>query len=355
MNEIIRRKVARAATIGTENGAAGAPGADQGWRLGFARAARDCTGLLIEVASMKVHKRSLAEVLELPPDRAFMALLDGPDGGLGLIILSAEVMSALIEMQTTGRVSSTAPLPRKPTRTDAAMVATTIDRALVELDAALAEEADLIWAGGFRYASFLEDPRPLGLLLEDQPYRVMTAELALAEGARRGGMILALPADGRGRKPALPRSGEVPDPAASAPSFSIMLAEAVMGAGCVLQAAIGRLSMPLQQVMALEVGQVMALPDATLERITLEAPDGHRLAQARLGQNKGMRALRLSAEADDAAPIAPATASPMPPLQAGGGRGNTSAGAPDSTASTSKAADGQKPKNQAGTGLLATG
>ena len=34
-----------------------------------------------------------------------------------------------------------------------------IDRALVGLDETLAEEADFSWAGGFRYASFLEDQR----------------------------------------------------------------------------------------------------------------------------------------------------------------------------------------------------
>ena len=150
MNDIIRRKVARAAAAGSDGG----PGADQGWRLAFARAARDGTGLLVEVAAMTLHRRSLAELLELPPDRALMVLLDGPQGGLGLMVMSPEVMGALIEMQTTARVSAAPTLTRRPTRTDAAMVAGVIDRALEELEVVLAEEADLVWAGGFRYASF---------------------------------------------------------------------------------------------------------------------------------------------------------------------------------------------------------
>ena len=54
--------------------------------------------------------------------------------------------------------------PRKPTRTDAAMVAGLIDAALAGLEQALLQEADLVWAGGFRYASFLDDARPIGLL-----------------------------------------------------------------------------------------------------------------------------------------------------------------------------------------------
>ncbi len=291
MNDIIRRKMARAVPAGGE----GSPGADHGWRLAFARAARDCTGLLVEVASMGLHRRSLAELLELPPDRALLALLDGPEGGLGLMAMSAGVMAALIEMQTTGRVSASPPPPRRPTRTDAAMVATTIDRAMEELDILLAEEADLVWAGGFRYASFLEDPRPLGLLLEDQPYRVLTADLVLEGGVRQGGLILALPAEGKGLRPALLRPR--PEKEGVAPGFSAALEGAVMGAGCVLQAVIGRMVLPLHQVMALQADQVLPLPDATLDRIGLEALDGQRLARARLGQNKGMRALRLVQEA----------------------------------------------------------
>lgn len=296
MNDIIRRKMAHAAPTGGEGG----PGADHGWRLAFARAARDCTGLLVEVVSMRLHRRSLAELLELPPDRALLVLLDGPDGGLGLMAMSSGVMAALIEMQTTGRVSANPPPPRRPTRTDAAMVATTIDRAMEELDILLAEEADLVWAGGFRYASFLEDPRPLGLLLEDQPYRVLTADLMLEGGARQGGLILALPAEGKGLRPALLRPR--PEKEGAAPGFSAALEGVVMDAGCVLQAVIGRMELPLHEVMALQVDQLLPLPDAALDRIGLEALDGQWLARARLGQNKGMRALRLVQEAGAGTP-----------------------------------------------------
>ncbi|MBK6468860.1 MAG: FliM/FliN family flagellar motor switch protein [Rhodobacter sp.] len=321
MNDIIRRKVARAAAAGSDGG----PGADQGWRLAFARAARDGTGLLVEVAAMTLHRRSLAELLELPPDRALMVLLDGPQGGLGLMVMSPEVMGALIEMQTTARVSAAPTLTRRPTRTDAAMVAGVIDRALEELEVVLAEEADLVWAGGFRYASFLEDPRPLGLLLEDQPYRVLSADLSMASGARSGGLILALPAEGRGQRPQ-PKPGRDRAPAA-APGFSTALSEAVMAAGCTLEAVIARLTQPLGAVMALQVGQVLPLQNAALDRISLESVDGRQLACARLGQQKGMRALRLSRPAaggHGGAAESGSAAVPDAPGPAAGG-----AGAPD--------------------------
>jgi flagellar motor switch protein FliM len=353
MNDIIRRKVARgdkgSGPGGTGGGMGGSPGADQGWRLSFARAARDTTGLMVEVAGMTLHRRSLAELLELPPDRALLALLDGPQGGLGLLVMSPEVMSALIEMQTTGRVTATPPLTRRPTRTDAAMVALTIDRALEELDRALAEEADLVWAGGFRYASFLEDPRPLGLLLEDQPYRVLSSDLTMADGARRGGVILALPADGRGQHPV--DSGVRPDAEVSTtPGFSAALGEAVMGADCLMEAVLGRLVLPLRQVMDLQVDQVLALPKAALDRISVESADGRRLARAKLGQNKGMRALRLMAEEGGPAVSSGAgtmmavstAADPLPvaALSAGAGDFNPGFGAGEMVPMGDKAAPG---------------
>ena len=120
-----------------------------------------------------------------------------------MIMLSPEVTASLIEKQTLGRLSSQPPALRKASRIDAAMVAGVIDRALAGLDEALAEEADLIWAGGFRYASYLEDARPLALLLEEEAYRVLTAVVSLGDGAREGQVILVLPAVGRGASPAL--------------------------------------------------------------------------------------------------------------------------------------------------------
>ena len=156
-----------------------------------ARAARDAMGLDLDIARLTVTRQGLAELLELAPDRALIALLDGPKAGLGVIMLSPAVTAAVIEMQTLGKLATATPAIRKPTRIDAAMVAGLIDRALAGLEDALAEEDDLGWAGGFRYASFLEEARPLGLLLEEEAYRVLTTEIVMADGKRRGDVIPA--------------------------------------------------------------------------------------------------------------------------------------------------------------------
>lgn len=286
---VIRRKIAAAKAVLAEGG----PGADRGWRLGLARAARDRLSLSVEVTALTMQRLSLAELLELPPHHALIAVLQGPAESMGLLILSPPVLAAMIEAQTLGKVSTSPLASRKPTRTDAAMVAPTLDAALEGLEQALAQEADLHWAGGFRYASFLDDPRPLGLLLEDIDYRVLTADLSLGLGARQGAVILALPAEGKGAMPAAAVSG--PDAAAqSGLVFAQALAEQVEETACVLDAVVSRVSLPLNRVLGLKVGEVIPLLRAAIDRIQVEGMDGRRLAEGRLGQNRGMRAIRLT-------------------------------------------------------------
>lgn len=291
---IIRRKVAAArAEI-----AAGGPGADRCWRLALARAMRDKLKTTLDFRSLSVDRRSLGELIDLAPDRALIAVLDGPGEGLGVFMISAPVLAGIIEAQTIGRVKSTELAPRKPTRTDAAMVAGIIDSALRGLDNALADEADLAWAGGFRYASFLDDPRPLGLILEDTTYRLLRAEVDLAGGARTGEVLVAMPAEGRGLVPnAKPVAGQGND---HGHVFVQALSERVHGAHSGLDAVLARVTMSIQDVMDLTEGFTLSLPLAGLDRISLEGLDGRRVAEGRLGQNRGMRAIRLNEDVDHA-------------------------------------------------------
>ncbi len=306
MTDVIRRKIDRARLPQPE----GAPGADRGWRLALARAARDAMGLDLEVRRLQVMRVSLTELLDIAPDRALVSVLDGPQGGLGVLLLAPTVTAALIEMQTLGRLSSQPPTPRKPTRVDAAMVAGVIDRALAGLDETLAEEADRVWAAGFRYASFLEDLRPLALLLEEESYRVLLADVTVGVGAREGQVILVLPAQGRGEH-AASASAE----AEAAPQFTTVLAAQVAQVDCRLDAVIGRLTLPIRQIMGLQPGDVLELPFAGIDTVSLETMDGRRISSARLGQNRGMRALKvLEAErinAGIAVPQRPSASAPV--------------------------------------------
>lgn len=298
---ILRRKAAYAAA----NVAQGGPGADRSWRVVLARAACDAMALGLDVTKLDQSRTSLGELLDMPTDRAFIAVLEGPLEGLGLLAISAPLLAAMTEMQTIGRVSAVAPALRKPTRTDAAMVAGFVDTALAGLEVALADEADLVWAGGFRYASFLDDPRPLGLLLEDIAYRVLVAEVSVEGGVRLGQILMALPAEGRGQRPRK-GPGQMPD-AVAGHAFAAELADQVEGANCVLQAVLCRMVHPLSAIIALQVGDVLPMGMASVDRVVFEGLDGQRIAEGRLGQNRGMRAVRLTPPVAVAVPPAPAS------------------------------------------------
>jgi flagellar motor switch protein FliM len=288
---VIRHKLQIARDHLVATASEGGPGADRSWRIALARAAQDTLSLPLDVPRLSLHLRSLTEVTDLLPDRALLAVLEGPGECLGLLAFSPPVLAGLIEVQTMGRVLAQAPLPRKPTRTDAAMVAGVIERAMAALDESLADEADLVWAGGFRYASFLDDPRPLGLLLEDQTYRVLTAQVSLAGGAKSGEVILALPAEGRGHRPTL--AATLDQDAHAVHAFSQSLCDAVLGVPCQLDAVLARVVVSLATVLAMEPGTLIPLPSASLSELRVEGMTGQAMAEARLGQNRGMRALRL--------------------------------------------------------------
>lgn len=286
--QILRRKIAV-----TSSAAPGPDSAARAWRVGLARAARDEMDLLLETNSLRDERISLAELLELPPDKAFCAVLEGPSNGLGLLVLSPEMLGAIIEMQTIGEVSANPPLARRPTRTDAAMSVRLIDLALTALESALATSPDLTWTAGFRYASFLEDPRPLGLLLEDIPYRVLRLDLDIADGRRRGQVILALPAEGRGPKPASrPRAGV--ETAQLAQDWAKALQETVGISEVVIEGQLARIRLPLSQAMELSVGMVLPLGPARLGAVALVGAEGKQVGQGRLGQHRGLRAIRLA-------------------------------------------------------------
>ncbi len=279
----------------------------------LARVAQDSFDLPLQVGSARESRMSLAELPEILPDLALLAVIEGPGEGLGLVALAPETLAALIEAQTMGQLAKAAPAPRRPTRIDAAMAADFIDGVLSAIEEGLAGTAALLWAGGFRYASYLDDPRPLGLLLEDISYRVWQVELELGTGlGRTGGLIWAVPAVGRGAlgaaraastgAPGAEGAGGGPPPDLQAEvQWSAALERSVSAAPAVLDAVLHRVTLPLSAVLGLRVGTDLPLPMDALEHLTVEAGERRRISSARLGQLRGYRAVRLVEDQDEEA------------------------------------------------------
>ncbi|WP_054303259.1 FliM/FliN family flagellar motor C-terminal domain-containing protein [Gemmobacter sp. LW-1] len=295
---VIRRKLAGAQAARLPDG-----GVERALPLALARAARERLGCDLTVSGLAAHRFSLAELLEQPPDLALIAILEGPREATGVMVLDSGLLAALIEVQTLGHVAPQSAAPRRPTRTDAAMVADWVDAALAALEEALLTEEDLVWTDGFRYASYLDEPRPLALMLEDAPFKVLTCDLRFAAG-REGRVILALPAEGHGRRPQRKTPLPAPDPM-EGPGFTAALADRLAEAEAVVEAVLCRVTLPLNEVLRLAPGGVLPLPGAQIDQIRLEGGNGQVAGQGRLGQNRGMRAVRLTALSEGgAAPLA---------------------------------------------------
>lgn len=260
---------------------------EKAWTLALARAARDEMAVGLTLHDFRLGRRTLAELVEMLPETALIAALDeGTGEATGCIVLDGAVMAGMVEALTTGAV--TAGPARRPTRTDAALLAPVLDRALAGFEMAAGEAGLADWTRGFRFAATVDGGRSLSLLLEDMLYRVLEGEVDLGSGARQGRILLAVP-DGR-------MTAAAPKPPAADGRFAEELAAQVAGAAVRLEAVLMRLSLPLGAVLGLQVGQELPLPQAGIGRIALEGMDGRKVGTGKLGRQGSQRAVRLIAE-----------------------------------------------------------
>lgn len=282
-----------------------------------AQSARRVAGLTVICEQATAATCSLAELREHLPDHALLAIIEGGIDRLGVIALSPGTVSALIEMQTLGRLTAAAPEARKPTRADAALAAEFIDGLLAGFEG-VAQTPDIAVLAGFRYASHLADPRPLDLMLEDRGFQTLRLDLRLGPAGEREGVIfLAVPL-----LPGAPRlapppaasedgTGKAPQTPPAAPRKT--LAAAMREAPVALSAVLCRRRITLAELRALVPGAMLSLPRQSLSEARLEAAGGHVLAMGRLGEADGFHALRLLAT-QSGRPAPPRPRAEEPPI-----------------------------------------
>jgi flagellar motor switch protein FliM len=257
----------------------------------IAKAAEAVLGLPVAVPQVHSVPVTLADLAEHLEDRALLALVEGPGERLGLAALSPGLVATVIEMMTTGGIAKAEPTLRRATRTDASLCAGLVDRVLSETDDAAAEGADpwVGWETRFRYASSVEDARLLPLLLEDTRYQLYRCALSLgADGERSGTLSMILP---EVRRTAARAPGtEV----AEAAGWQSHLTEALLEAEAGITAVLARVMRPVSEVMVLEPGGLLRLPDDAISRVRLEGAGRRFLTEARLGQYRGYLAVRLT-------------------------------------------------------------
>lgn len=277
------------------------------------RAADRVHGLPMFFDRIESAHMNLAEIGEYLPEHALLSLVAGPGEAIGVVSISPGLLTSLIEMQAIGRVSSRSLAPRRPTVTDAAVCADFVDACLAELGAELAAMPGHAAVAGYRYASFIGDPRPLDLLLEDVPYRRVQLDLRAGDaGQRDGSLSFVLPltqVESRMPGRALPAppavapqlAADAPTPVPAAPvTEAADLGRAVRSSRVRLHGVLARRKLTLGQLRSLAPGQLLSLPRSCLDNATLESSTGQILARGRLGESAGCHALRLMGEGEAA-------------------------------------------------------
>ena len=273
------------------------------------RAAEKLYRLGLQPISVKTGALTLAELPEILPDPALLTIVQGPSDSVGVVALCPETVTALIEIQTLGRITKRPSDRRKLTRSDAMLCVDFVNALMSELATEMSAVEGYEGFAGYRYATYVDDPRPLALMLEDKAYRSLELHLRLgATDTRDARIFLALP-DGQGgpsryEVPKVARPAEAPAPAERRPQPDKRpesMAVAVQDAPIELVGILCRRTIRLKDLRALQPGQLLPLPRVNLSMAQIETPDGQVLASGKFGEADGCHAIRLHATAAQSA------------------------------------------------------
>ena len=282
VNPILAQKLGLTAAVPDGEVAAPATPMRQ-MRRALGRAADKAVGLSASVLGIAQEDLEAEALIETGPEGwIVLGLRDGSSAGLtGLFLLDPPLRSALIEMQTTGNLLPPASEQRPVTRTDAVMSVLFASSLLSEL-----AEAGF-GAAEFDAASYdigpIEDLRTAGLVMMQGSYRCWRITIQMGGGEAQGEMMIAI----------RPKTTASATPVKDSSGWASALRSAVQEAQAELDAVLTRMKLPINQIEAFEVGQVITLAGTTVGSVTLTGPDGEDVVNARLGQVAGKRAVRV--------------------------------------------------------------
>ncbi|TCP38046.1 FliM/FliN family flagellar motor switch protein [Rhodovulum marinum] len=308
----ILRQIVGEGRVAMPDGAALASGTDGRFalRLEAARTVRDDFGLTGVVEECQALHPRLEDLEQEVTRERLAVLLQGGNGRQGLAVYSPELALALLEWRLLGMLSAEAPEARPLTATDAAILADLTDPLLTRFGAAMAARPGCDWAVGYMQGATVEDPRHVPLILPSGGYHGFRITLRLGEAGRGGELFLAVP-ETHAPAPPKPRKEE-------GPPWPDALKVGVLGAELVLNAVLWRTRLPAAVVGRLKPGDLLPMPATALTEVRLEAPGRVTVAEGRLGQSNGERAIKIDGEdgvlAGFAAPAqaAPGLAAPAP-------------------------------------------
>ena len=255
-------------------------------RLALSRAGQDAARVALAGGTIRSDSAPVSGLAALLPQGGLWVLLQGPHRLRGVIGLDASLLAGLLQALTMGRISGTAVGTRVATQTDAVLLrrflAVLVDTLARRLDGQPAAD----WASGYQPRDRVVDAARLPHLLPDMPYRVLSCDVDMAEGLRTGLVVIGLPEPTPVAQADNPRAAE-------RAAFTTALARVLADAPAELEAVLYRMTMPLDAVAGLAPDMVLPIPRHALAEVALEGCDGRVAAVARLGQSRGVWAVRL--------------------------------------------------------------
>ena len=230
-----------------------------------------------EVVSLQMKSVGEEELLSSlsPADLSFF--LRANDQPPGLCVISSSIAAALIDVQITRQVLA-AGSDRAPTATDCAVIGEMIDRWLASAEHEC-DAAELpIGLTGYKRASMFSSLRECELELEPGEYQALTLTLSLAEGVVEGVIKLFIPCR---REQRTHNVGQI-------------MHQHVNALRSPLSAVLMRKSFSYDRIQNVSVNDVFEIPMSALDDVILEDIDGGAMAEGRLGQMNGMRAIRIN-------------------------------------------------------------
>ncbi len=252
-------------------------------RLGLARAAADTLDLPMTVIGATQCRRPQDSLQDTVPEDRLYVLLSGPDGLLGGACLDRVCVTSVIQQQTMGTVFAGPAGERAFTGTDAAMVAPLIDTFLPRARDLSEASLDRLCLGGYQTAARAEDRRNLILSLEYESFRLFDLTVEIGGGVAQGQITLILPDQPEPKDSVAEGLAEL---SGLEKSFGVMRAE--------LTAVISRVQLPLSAFAGMQPGDLLPLIGDKLDKTEVLTIEGQKIAIGRLGQCRGMRALRLN-------------------------------------------------------------
>ena len=255
------------------------------FRLSLAKAADVLYDLDVTITTIEQIKLKHADIQKEMGNDGLLILLDGHGGARGVIKFDMSFLAALIEVQTTGKVSPNEAIARPVTRTDAAIVAPLVNAFTTGFDQQMATGFDDFRDTGFAFGDMAEDARAVSLVLVEPEFDLFRISVDIAEGQKPGCLTVLIPV--------LPKKAPGPGSDKSRGEIANSLERNAMNAPIVLDAAMARILLPLKEIWGFKPGQQVALPIDSMTETLLLGAKGHVVSEVKLGKLNGWRAVRF--------------------------------------------------------------